>query len=557
MKWRSGRDSNPRYAFAVYSLSRRAPSTTRPPLRMLWKAAHLGGARRAGKLAARARPAPMAARHARASDHRPDADEIEAIARARARRAARAVRRAPRATSSCRSRISPTTRLLAEMGIDDPFDLTGLYRRPAARPRKASSIRAPCPTASACYRRADPRRMGGGEREPRASRPPHLGPRGRPSFRPQRRRHARARGARRDARCCGSRRSTCVRGGRLLFEGLDLAARTGRGAARHRTQRQRQVEPDPPRRGPAAAAAGTRRARRGRRWPTTRSRSTASCRWAGRSAFWAGSTALADQALDAMGLAALADVPVRLLSTGQAQARARWRGSSRRARRCGCSTSRSTASMPTASSGSTRRSPAIARAGGAVLAASHRPLGRRLAHAGARPMIARADRPRRPPRARRARPGCRSPSSCWSRRWSRSRSGPTRALLARIGGGALWIAALTAALLPIERLVEPDRADGVLDQLALRGLTEESVAAAKIVAHWLTFAPLAAARRGPGVGCCSALDGRRWSRALIALAVGTPGAGRAGGRRRGADRRPAARRGAWPACCCCRWRCRC
>ena len=34
LKWRSGRDSNPRYAFGVYSLSRRAPSTTRPPLRM-------------------------------------------------------------------------------------------------------------------------------------------------------------------------------------------------------------------------------------------------------------------------------------------------------------------------------------------------------------------------------------------------------------------------------------------------------------------------------------------------------------------------------------------
>lgn len=34
LKWRSGRDSNPRYAFDVYSLSRRAPSTTRPPLRI-------------------------------------------------------------------------------------------------------------------------------------------------------------------------------------------------------------------------------------------------------------------------------------------------------------------------------------------------------------------------------------------------------------------------------------------------------------------------------------------------------------------------------------------
>ena len=38
--------------------------------------------------------------------------------------------------------------------------------------------------------------------------------------------------------------------------------------------------------------------------------------------------------------------------------------------------------------------------------------------------------------------------------------GPDARLLARIGGGALWIAALTAALLPIERLIEPDGADG-------------------------------------------------------------------------------------------------
>ena len=42
--------------------------------------------------------------------------------------------------------------------------------------------------------------------------------------------------------------------------------------------------------------------------------------------------------------------------------------------------------------------------------------------------------------------------------------GPDARLLARIGPGILWIAALTAALLPIERLMEPDRADGMLDQ---------------------------------------------------------------------------------------------
>lgn len=68
--------------------------------------------------------------------------------------------------------------------------------------------------------------------------------------------------------------------------------------------------------------------------------------------------------------------------------------------------------------------------------------------------------------------------------------GPDPKLLGRIAGGALWIATLTAALLPIERLVEPDRADGVLDQLSIRGMADESVAAAKIVGHWLAFGPL-------------------------------------------------------------------
>lgn len=100
--------------------------------------------------------------------------------------------------------------------------------------------------------------------------------------------------------------------------------------------------------------------------------------------------------------------------------------------------------------------------------------------------------------------------------------GPDAQLLGRIGGGALWIAALTAALLPIERLVEPDRADGVLDQLALRGLTEESVAIAKIVAHWLTFAPLLLLAAVPGsVLLGMGEEGLR--NTLAALAVGTPG----------------------------------
>jgi heme exporter protein B len=99
--------------------------------------------------------------------------------------------------------------------------------------------------------------------------------------------------------------------------------------------------------------------------------------------------------------------------------------------------------------------------------------------------------------------------------------GPDARLLARIGGGALWIAALTAALLPIERLVEPDRADGVLDQLALTGTTEEAVGAAKMTGHWLTFGPLLLLAAIPG-SVLVGLDGPALIRSLVSLAIGTP-----------------------------------
>ena len=99
--------------------------------------------------------------------------------------------------------------------------------------------------------------------------------------------------------------------------------------------------------------------------------------------------------------------------------------------------------------------------------------------------------------------------------------GPDARLLGRIGGGVLWVAALTAALLPIERLIEPDRADGVLDQLALHGIAEETVAAAKIVAHWLTFAPLLLLAAVPA-SALLAMDETSLMRAAIALAIGTP-----------------------------------
>ena len=53
--------------------------------------------------------------------------------------------------------------------------------------------------------------------------------------------------------------------------------------------------------------------------------------------------------------------------------------------------------------------------------------------------------------------------------------GPDAALLAQTGGGVLWIAALLASLLPIDRLIAPDADAGVLDQIALRGVSDELI----------------------------------------------------------------------------------
>ena len=100
--------------------------------------------------------------------------------------------------------------------------------------------------------------------------------------------------------------------------------------------------------------------------------------------------------------------------------------------------------------------------------------------------------------------------------------GPDAQLLGRIGAGTLWIAALTAALLPIERLIEPDRADGVLDQLLLHGVADETVAAAKIAAHWLTFGPLLFVAAFPAAALLD-IDRAALARVLLSIWIGTPG----------------------------------
>ncbi len=100
--------------------------------------------------------------------------------------------------------------------------------------------------------------------------------------------------------------------------------------------------------------------------------------------------------------------------------------------------------------------------------------------------------------------------------------GPDRALLARTGGGALWMAAMLAALLPVERLVEPDRASGVLDQLALRGIGEESIALAKLIGHWLSFGPPLMIAAVPAAALMK-LPGEVLARLELGLLIGTPG----------------------------------
>ena len=101
-------------------------------------------------------------------------------------------------------------------------------------------------------------------------------------------------------------------------------------------------------------------------------------------------------------------------------------------------------------------------------------------------------------------------------------AGPDAALLARTGGGALWMAALLAALLAVERLVEPDRAGGVLDQLAVRGIPEETVAMAKLAAHWLSFGPLVMLAAVPAAAVMK-LPQDVLLRLELGLLLGTPG----------------------------------
>ncbi len=100
--------------------------------------------------------------------------------------------------------------------------------------------------------------------------------------------------------------------------------------------------------------------------------------------------------------------------------------------------------------------------------------------------------------------------------------GPNATLLSQTGGGLLWIAALLASLLPIDRLIEPDRDQGVIDQLVMRGHGEGAILLAKGIAHWLSFGPPLLLAALPA-GALLKLEPDVLLLVIGGLALGTPG----------------------------------
>lgn len=99
--------------------------------------------------------------------------------------------------------------------------------------------------------------------------------------------------------------------------------------------------------------------------------------------------------------------------------------------------------------------------------------------------------------------------------------GPDLALLRRIGPAILWLGALLASLLALDRLFADDQADGSLDVLLMGGGSLELTVAAKAIAHWLTTGvPLLIA--APLLGLLLNMEPRDILLTELTLAAGTP-----------------------------------
>ena len=100
--------------------------------------------------------------------------------------------------------------------------------------------------------------------------------------------------------------------------------------------------------------------------------------------------------------------------------------------------------------------------------------------------------------------------------------GPDAPLLARTGGGVIWVAALLAAILPLDRLVAPDLERGFFDQWALRGVAEEAIVAVRVIAHWLSFGPPLMIATLPAAALLG-IDASALRTVELGLLAGTPG----------------------------------
>lgn len=99
--------------------------------------------------------------------------------------------------------------------------------------------------------------------------------------------------------------------------------------------------------------------------------------------------------------------------------------------------------------------------------------------------------------------------------------GPEPNILARIAAGVIWVAALLASLLSLERLFQTDFEDGTLELMALGGLPLELVALAKITAHWLvTAVPLLVA--APLLAVLLNMGREGFGALVVTLLIGTP-----------------------------------
>ena len=99
--------------------------------------------------------------------------------------------------------------------------------------------------------------------------------------------------------------------------------------------------------------------------------------------------------------------------------------------------------------------------------------------------------------------------------------GPANEVLRIISTGVIWVTALLAALLSMERLFQTDYEDGSLELLVLAPYPLEATVLAKCLAHWLTTGlPLIAA--APVLGIFLNLDPAGYLALLAAMLLGTP-----------------------------------